>query len=353
MNNVIRFVILFIVVGAFAVWSFFKLKSNQEEVEARVYKMDLNESVLVQTETMKKEPFESNTSYLGSFAPNREVMIMSEAAGRVIKDNIQEGNSVSQGQLIAQLDTDILQNQLKIAENNYDLAEKTAQRMTNAQEGIMATQLDKAQSDVQTLKYQIALYKKQISMATITAPFGGIITSKFFEIGSLAGPGAQMAVLTDINTLKLEIDVPEEEITLFKTGMRLNISTQIYPNHTFQGTVKVIASKADANKNYKVKIELPNSKEFPLKAGMFGSINIENTYNKTGVSIPRTALVGSNKKPEVYVIQDSIAKKQPIVIGASNKDRLFITDGLKENDVVAIGGIVNLRDGIRVTIAEQ
>ena len=352
MNNIVRLIVFFIVVGAFAIWSFFKLKSNQEEVEARIYKKDLNESVLIQADTMRIEPFESITSYLGSFAPNKEVLIMSEGSGRVIVDNIQEGSVVSKGQILAQLDTEILLNQLKIAETNFDLAQKTAQRMENAEEGIIATQLDKAKSDVQTLKYQIALYKKQISMATVTAPFSGIITAKFYEIGSLAGPGAQMAMLTDINTLKLEIDVPEDDITKFRIGMKLNISTNIYPNHTYSGTVKVIASKADASKNYKVKIELANQKDFALKAGMFGSVEIQNTSNLSGVNIPRTALVGSNKRPEVYVVQDSIVKKQAIVIGASNKDRLFITEGLQENDIVAVGGIVNLRDGMRITIAE-
>lgn len=353
MNNVIRLIIFAVVVGGLAVLAFFKLKSNQAEVQAKVYKKNPDATVMVQAETLKSAPFDYTSTYLGSFAPNKEAIIASEASGRVVQVGVQEGQHVSAGQLIAQLDTDILKYQLKIAESNLALAEKTAQRLTNAAAGLTEVQVDNAQNQVQTLKYQIELYKKQISMATIKAPFSGIITAKYFEIGSLAGPGAQMAVLTDISTLKLEISVPEKDVPKFKTGMKLQVTTEVYPNFTYTGTVGVIASKADQTKNYIVKVLVPNNSAKPLKAGMYGQVALSNNVNNNSISIPRTALVGSNKNPEVYVIRDGVAKKQAITIGASNDTRLQVTSGLQENDVVAVGGLVNLTDGIKVTVAEN
>ncbi|MCO5234304.1 MAG: efflux RND transporter periplasmic adaptor subunit [Chitinophagales bacterium] len=353
MNNAARLVIFAIIVGGLAVLAFFKLKSNQEKVEAKVYKRDSDASVLIQTDTLKLSPFNYEITYLGSFAPNREAIIASEASGRVVQVGVEEGSFVSAGQLIAQLDTDILKNQLKIAENNLSLAEKTAQRMNNAGSTLTEVQVDNANSQVVSLKLQIELLKKQISMATIKAPFSGIITSKYFEIGSLEGPGAQMAVITDINTLKLEINVPEKEITKFKSGMKLNIRTDVYPEHIYIGTVGVVASKTDATKNYTVKILVSNSSSYPLKAGMYGTVSQINNTSLKSISIPRTSLVGSNKNPEVYVVKNGIAKRQSIELGESNKDRLQVTHGLNENDIIAVGGLVNLTDGIKVTIAEN
>ncbi|MCO5231648.1 MAG: efflux RND transporter periplasmic adaptor subunit [Chitinophagales bacterium] len=353
MNNAVRLVIFAIIVGGLAVLAFFKLKSNQEKVEAKVFRRDSNATVYIQADTLKYSPFDYEITYLGSFAPNREAIVASEASGRVVQVGVEEGSRVSAGQLVAQLDTDILKSQLKIAENNLALAEKTAQRMNNAGSTLTEVQVDNANSQVIAIKLQIELLKKQISMATIKAPFSGIITAKYFEIGSLEGPGAQMAVLTDINTLKLEINVPEKEITKFKSGMKMNVSTDVYPEHIYAGTVGVIASKTDATKNYTVKILVPNHSNFPLKAGMYGTVIQSNNINAKSLSIPRAALVGSNKNPEVYVIKDGIAKRQRIELGESNKDRLQVIQGLNENDIIAVGGLVNLTDGIKVTIAEN
>ncbi len=353
MNNAIRLIIFAVVLGGLAVLAFLKLKTNQKEVQSKIYRMNPNASVLIQAETLQEEVFQYQTSYLGSFTPNREVLIMSEGAGRVVKDHIREGMAVSAGQVIAQLDTDILNSQLKIAEGNLEFAEKTAQRMTNASSGLSEIKIDEALNNVNTLKHQIELYKKQISMATIKAPFSGIITGKFYEIGSLAGGGTQMAMLTDIQTLKLEINVPERDIARFKKGMNIEVSTKVYPEHLYNGVVDILGVKTDATKNFKVKISVTNSSKFPLKSGMYGTVTLVNSEQEKTVSIPRTALVGSNKNPEVYVIKDSIATRRPIILGASNETRLQVLEGLKENEVVAVGGLVNLSDGTKVSIAKK
>lgn len=354
MNNALRLIIFAIVVGGLAIFAFLKLRSNQEQVEAKVYKKNPDATVLIQADTVRNASFEFSTTYLGSFAPNKEAIIASEAAGRVVQMNIQEGSSVSAGQVIAQLDTDILKNQLKIAEANLQLAEKTAQRMNAAAAGLTEVQVDNTNNNVSILKYQIEVLKKQISMATIKAPFSGIISAKYFEMGSLAGPGAQMAMLTDVNTLKLEVNIPEQDITKFKSGMKLNINTDVYPSHTFTGSVSVISVKADATKNYIVKLLVPNNNSsYSLKAGMYGSITLTNTAGKETLSIPRSALIGSNKEPQVYLIKDGKATKQPIQIGESNENNLQVVSGLKANDIIATSGLVNLSEGIKVTIAEN
>lgn len=354
MNNALRLIIFAIVVGGLAIFAFLKLKSNQEKVEDKVYKKNLDATVLIQADTVQLHSFEFSTTYLGSFAPNKEAIIASEAAGRVVQMNIQEGSTVSAGQVIAQLDTDILKNQLKIAESNLQLAEKTAQRMTAAAAGLTEVQVDNTNNQVSILKYQIEVLKKQISMATIKAPFSGVITAKYFEMGSLAGPGAQMATITDISTLKLEVNIPEQAITKFKTGMKMDITTDVYPAHTFTGTVGVIASKADATKNYTVKVLVPNNNSsYILKAGMYGSVTLKNTAGKESLSIPRTALIGSNKEPQVYLIKDGRATKQSIQIGESNESNLQVISGLNANDIIATSGLVNLAEGVKVTIAEN
>jgi len=353
MNNAVRLIIFAIVVAGLAVLAFFKLRSNQKEVEANIYKKDPNATTLIQAEQLQPAPFEYRNTYLGSFSPNKEAIIASESSGRVIRTNIEEGTYVTAGSVIAQLDTDILTNQLKSAEANLALAEKTASRLQAAAVGVTEVQIDNANTQAVNLKYQIELLKKQISMTTIKAPFSGIITGKYFETGSLAGPGAQMATIIDISQLKLEINVPEKEITQFTKGMKLNVKTEIYPDVSFPGTVWLIASKADASRNYTVKITVPNNGKHPLKAGMYGTVELTGNDSKESISIPRTALIGSNKNPEVYIVKDGIVQRQAITLGASNETRLQVLSGLNAGDVIATGGLVNLTDGTKVTIAQN
>lgn len=352
MKKILRYSITAVILILSVAFVVAKLRSNKKEVVAKVYHKDPDFRATVQADTIAYQPFTETVAFLGSFAPMREVTISSETTGKVVRSGVQEGSQVSTGSLIAQLDTDLLQAQLRSAKATYDNADITLKRYEMASNGVTKLQLDNAHTQLLTAKAQMDQLTKQISMCTIKAPFSGIITSKNFEPGSVVSMGAQMAQLTDIGHVKLEISVPEKNIIQFKKGQALTVVTDVYPDEKFKGVVDVIAVIADASHNYTVKILVANNAAAALKAGMYGRIAFDDVTSGEAISIPRSALVGSSSQPQVFVIENGIAKLRGIQTGAGNEERVQVTTGLRAGEIIATGGIVNLAEGSKVTIAK-
>jgi RND family efflux transporter MFP subunit len=328
----------------------FKLVKNKREVEAKVYLPDVNTAVAVQVDTVKSGRFDLTTTFTGSFSPNREVVIGSETSGKVIKVNVEEGSHVSTGQLIAQLDDRLTQAQLQSAQANHDKAVNTLARYQQGSSGVTQLQMDNAKTEILTTQAQIEQLKTQIRQFTISAPFGGIITSRNFELGAIVSPGVQMATLTDISSVKLEISVPERNIAQFSLGQMIYVKTDVYPDAPFRGKVDMIGSKADASHNFQVKILIPNPKS-ALKSGMYGTVVFNSEASADALTIPRSALLGSSVKPQVYVVEAGVSKLRDIQTGGGNETRIQVTSGLHKNEVVVSGGLVNLSDGTKVSTA--
>lgn len=352
MKKIIRYsvtaAILIILVGFIAV----KLNSNKKEVAAKIYHKDPNIKATVQADTIRYTPFTETAAFLGSFAPVREVTIAAETTGKVVRVGVREGSQVSTGSLIAQLDTELLEAQLQSALASYDNAALTLKRYEQASNGVTKLQIDNARTQLLTDKAQIDQLRKQISMCSIKAPFSGIITSKSFELGAVVSAGVQMAQLTDISSLKLEISVPEKNIMQFKKDQALTVVTDVYPAEKFKGHVDMIAAKADASHNYTVKILVSNNAAAALKAGMYGRISFNDVTTGQAISIPRSALVGSSSRPQVFVIENGIAQLRDIVTGSGNETSIQVTAGLQPGEVIATGGLINLTQGSKVSIAK-
>ncbi|WP_343668456.1 efflux RND transporter periplasmic adaptor subunit [Chitinophaga sp.] len=328
-----------------------KLLGNKQEVEEKVYKKDPDRRVTIQADTVQPAPMNQSTSFLGAFAPVREVTISSESTGKVVSVKVEEGSYVSAGAIIAQLDTDLLRAQLSSAKANYDNAVTTLKRYEAAASGVTKLTMDNAATQVLTYKSQVEQYEKQIRMCTIKAPFSGVITSRSFELGAVVATGAQMAELTNIDQLKLEVNVPEGNISSFKDGQSISVFTDVYADKTFNGTVDMVGTKADASHNFVLKVLVNNSAKL-LKSGMYGRIQPKEALQHDVISVPRSALIGSSKVPKVFVIENGIARVREIESGAGNEYAVEVKNGLKQGEVVATGGLVNLYDGAKVSISK-
>jgi RND family efflux transporter MFP subunit len=350
MKKIITYCIVSIVVVGLVAFTIVKLNSNKKEIEGKVYHQDVNTRAVIQADTIKSSSLNIATPFLGSFTPNREVAIASETSGKVIRVGIQEGSYVGTGSLVAQLDNGVLIAQLHSAQANLTNAKNTLNRYEQAPAGVTQLQMDNARTTILTSQAQIEQLTKQISQYTIYTPFAGVITKRNFDLGAVVSPGSSLATLIDIAVLKLEISVPETFITQFKNGMTMQVKTDVYPNTVFKGTVDLVSSAADVSHNYTIKILVPNSSQTPLKAGMYAKVTLDNTSLQNAISIPRSALIGSVQQPQIYVVENGMAKLRNIQVGVGNETNVQVTKGLTVNEVVVIGGLVNLSDGAKVEI---
>lgn len=168
------------------------------------------------------------------------------------------------------------------------------------------------------------------------------------ESGSVVSPGNAIIELTDISTLKLVINVPEKAINNFKVGQNIKIATQIYQDVIFNGTAYLIGVVGDAAHNYQVEISVPNNAKNHLKAGMYGTVVDENIVRNNSLSVPRQAIFGSAKDPQVYIVENGKASLKNVTIGATNNEYYEILDGIQNGDTVIVNGQINLQNGTPV-----
>jgi RND family efflux transporter MFP subunit len=346
MKKVIIALIVIIAVGLTA-W---RLSENKKLSEEKVYRNDPSTSVLVKTGKVVKQNLNQPQTWLGTFEAHREIRILSETNGKVIKVGIREGERVSTGQLIAQVDSDILQYQLLAAQANYDETQADVKRYQNLTKGeaVAQIQLEKANLAAKAAESQLKILQKQLKNTTIVAPFGGTITAKMFDLGSVLGVGAPLAQLTDISAVKLVINVPERDILKFEEGQNVNVTSDVFPHQQFAGRVSMISAKGDNAHNYPVQIMVNNNGTMMLRAGMYGSVVFGNVLKTSILTIPRSALIGTAKQAQVYVVESGKAQLRDIRVGVATNEFYEVTEGLKDGEIVIISGQINLENGTSV-----
>ncbi|KAA9346999.1 efflux RND transporter periplasmic adaptor subunit [Larkinella humicola] len=344
-----RIIIVLVLIGTLGLTAW-TLLDNKEKVEAKVYKPDADLKVGVRTAVAELRNLSEETLFLGSFLPNREVEIRPQAGGQITQLPIEEGQLVGTNRLIAKLDDEQLHYQIEALQVTLEGYQNDVRRYDALVKGdaTPAINLERAQLNIRATEAQIKQLKKQIANTTVTAPFSGIVTQKMVEKGSVVSVGSPIAKITDISSLKLVVDVPEKAINQFRVGQSLPIETEVYPNVRFTGRVTMIGAEGDAAHNYPVQITVNNSGANPLKAGMYGSIANQNKLKTQTLAIPRQAIMGSAKAPQVYVVENGKAVLKPVEIGATTNQYYEITKGLKAGDQVVTSGQINLQNGTLV-----
>jgi len=341
---------IFIITGVVAL-IVVKLLANKKAVATKIYQKDPNTTVMVNVDTAANRPLNVVKEYLGSFEANRDVTISAETQGRVIAGNIKEGDLIGAGALIAQIDNEGLKAQRFSALASYNNAKANLERYQNASvgEGVSQMQVDEQNLTLKSAKAQLQQIDKQVSQSRIVAPFSGTVTSKSFELGTFVAAGTRLLEIADISKVKLAINVPEDEVAFFAKGKKIMVHTDVYPGAEFNGVVDELISKADATHNYPVKITVVNNQANRLLPGMYGKVNKDDQLNKSTLAINRSALLGSAKNPQVFVIKNGTAQLVSISTGRSNDKLIEVTGGIAAGDIVVTSGQVNLSNGTRVT----
>ena len=348
-----KIVIPVLITTALIVAATFKLQSNKLAVEQKVYRNDPGKKVLVEADTVSYQSLDKKFIYTGTFAPLREVMLVPQVQGEVTVVYFNEGDVVPEGKALMQIDDELLQTQFIAAEANFEIAKRNLERYENAAQGggVSKIQIDNNRLTLKNAESQLKQLRKQISLSRIEAPFGGTITFRDVEVGSVA-THTPVARITDLSELKLEIAVPEKEIVLFHEGETATVTTDIYPDEKFAGEIDFVSDRADDSHNYAVKILIRNNKPSSvLKAGMYGNVSVQKGLRKDALMIARKALLGSAKKPQVFVIENNTTVLKNISIGNSNSESVEVIAGLNAGDIVVTSGHINLTQGSSVDIA--
>ena len=187
----------------------------------------------------------------------------------------------------------------------------------------------------------------------VKAPFSGVISAKNYEDGELYS-GQPILVLTQIDKLKTLVAVPEAYFPKFKQGMKLTLTSEIYPDQVFPATVEVVYPTIDASSHtFQAKIVIPNGKNL-LRPGMYVTTTI-GLGKANALVIPYQAvekLVGANDR-YVFIVEDGHAKRVTVTLGQRfDQDIEIIAPEIKAGVEVVTTGQHKLVDGVKVNVVE-
>ncbi len=329
----------------------FTLFSNKAKMEAKARGSNFT-SYPVSVVSLTKQELSKNLSQVGVIAANNDVAIVAETQGKAIAVLAKVGSFVPAGSAIVQVDNELQKAQYLAAESNYEKAQKDFERfqLLHKDDLISDTQFESARLAFKAAEAECIAAKRQYKNSTITTPISGIITARPVDVGSMISPGMPVANVVDITKLKVKLNITEQDVFKLKVGDAVEVETDVYPGIKFSGKIESISVKGDEAHTYPVEISIPNNKEHPLKAGMFGRVYFNTGSAENVLAIPREAIVGSVKEPQVYVVENGAAKLRDIVVGSEFGTNLVVLQGLKEGEEVVINGQVNLKDNVEVTV---
>jgi RND family efflux transporter MFP subunit len=323
---------------------------HNKSLMAAKSKNETIEAYPVSVTSVQNEKVTNNLELVGTITANNDVAIVSEAQGRVVKVLAQVGDYKPAGSVLFQLDDELKLEAYKTSEVNYLKAKKDYERYDALYKGKSVTdaQYEQAKLAYQASESRYVLAKREYNDTKITTPISGIVTSRIVDIGNYVNKASVVANVVDISKLKVKLNVAEKDAFRLRTNDNVNVATDVYPGVIFTGKISSIGSKADEAHTYPVEIILANTKEHPLKSGMFGSVSFTSIHNSELLAIPREALVGSIKDAKVFVVEGGIAKMKNVLIGNAFENWLEIKGGLKSGDKIVVNGQNNLQENDRV-----
>ncbi len=287
------------------------------------------------------------------------------ASGNVIKVNVNLGDKVSKGEVLAVLrssEVNSYQNQyqmaisdMKLAKKNLDNSEELFKSNYYSQNQVLSAQNDykKAQSTLNMLKQQLKIYgtspEENNAEYKILSPIDGYIVEKNISEGMEVRPdnNTELFMVSYMKTVWVLADVFESDLSKVHTGDSVDVATIAYPDKIFQGKVDKINTLLDpVTKTLKIRIVLPNN-EGLLKPDMFASIRVHIPSSKKYLSIPTKALVFDNNKYTVVIAKtDTTFERRVVKILRSDGDITYLFSGVQPGErIVTDGSLIVAFDG--------
>jgi RND family efflux transporter MFP subunit len=348
MKKIVYILITLVILAAVV----FFLKRNKETAQSKIYHYDKEAPVNVQADTLQLQPVDVQQYFTGAFEPDKEVKLGAETQGKIQAIFADAGSYVRKGQPLIKIDDALLKLQLQSVSVQIEGLETDVNRYTilTKADAIQGVQLEKAQLALKAARVQRNTIREQISKTNITAPFSGIVTMKFAEVGAFAAPGMPLLQITDISRLRFTVSVPENELHYFKLNQNYPVKADAYIDLDFSGKAILVGSKGNQANSFPVQFLINNSSDLKLKSGMFGKVLVTQTQKSDALVIPSSAIIGSDIEPKVYVVKNNKALLQSISIAQRLANEVVVKDGLNAGDIIVTGGFINLSNGAAVSI---
>ena len=328
------------------------------------YKAPITKEIpVVRTTTVGSSSNTNNYTYPGEVRGKYESSLGFQVGGKIISRSVNLGDTVTAGQVLMTIDPkdvrqsyNLYQAAVNSAEANYKLARDNNARyeslfsqgaVSEAIRDQYRTQYEAAAATLQQAQAQLIASSHQLEYTELRADHDGVISALSGEVGQVVSAGTPVATLVQAGDREIQIFVPEGRLNTIRPGQACKVTFWALDNVTANGTITEIAPMADqATKTYKVRVAI-NEMPAAAKLGMTAKVQLSDG-NTTDILIPRSAIYSTTGDAQVWLVKDNKVTLVPVKINGYKDDKVIVTSGLKNGDVVVTAGITKLSDNMEV-----
>jgi multidrug efflux pump subunit AcrA (membrane-fusion protein) len=370
-------------------------------------KLAADQPVPVQLRTPDHLRQPASVSASGSVEANVTALTAFQVGGRVARVFAEEGDSVKQGQVLAELDCSDYRNAFEAAAGQSTAAEATA---LQAQHGVRAQELElarinfeRAQDEYQRNKYlfdhqslpandfdkieaaflvaqqrynmaqegareeekmategqahaaigELNEAKKHLADCRLRAPISGFIGMRHIDVGDTVAPGNPAFSVLDLDPVKVRVGIPEAEVGGVHEGARSVVTIPSLDNRQFDGKVETVGFSADpVSRTFATKIAIPNPTHI-LRAGMIGESRVYDSQIVDVLAVPSLSVVHDLRGISLVYVYDGTRQRvfaRRVEVGDLFGDEVEIKSGLRPDEQIVVAGQQNVHEGSLVRV---
>lgn len=261
------------------------------------------EIIPVKVVTVVPQDMQELLDYVANIKAQQEVLVFPKVTGKIIEKIKQEGDPVVKAETIAFIDRD-----------------------------------------------EVGL---TFAKAPVESPISGIVGKVMVDIGSNVSSQTPVAMVVDMEKVKVYLDVPEKYLTRLTLGMHAAVTVDAYPGQSFDGVLEKINPVLDiATRTIQAEIIIDN-KDHKLRSGMYAKVKLVTQEYKDALAVFKEAVLGKEPKQYVYIVDGQKAVLKEVATGLRQGGYLQVKEGIKAGDKVVIMGQQRLYEGAAVLVEEN
>lgn len=336
------------------------LKQQRQQLDTKIAALEKEldasrevEYVNVKTLTLEPQLFEHFVEVTGTVEADQEVNVSPEGSGKIIDILVREGQQVKRAEVLATLNTDMLDQSIAEVKISLELAQTTYERQKNLWNQKIGSELQflQAKSNKESMERRLESLQAQKEMAVIKSPVDGVVDVIFQKRGEIASPQMPFAKVVNIRKIKVYGDVAESYLTKVKKDNPVSVSFPAI-SKTTEAPITQIGNYIDPNnRTFRVRLDL-NNPDGMIKPNMVAVLKIRDYVSESAFVVPALLIKTDFRGQYIYLVDetDSVkrARKVYVKTGVSANNLTEVTEGLEANAKVISEGFEQVIDGSAV-----
>ncbi|MBM3383956.1 MAG: efflux RND transporter periplasmic adaptor subunit [Betaproteobacteria bacterium] len=370
MNRTLRTVLFAAAAAALALGGFAAMRGKQPAPKSAPAAAATPVTEFLQDDLVMVAPADLDRTLplTGSLTPFNEATVKAKVAGELVAVAVREGESVTQGQVLARVDATEVQ--ARVAARQADVEAAKAQlvwagKNRDQQKALLdkafisqsafdnvQSNYDVAAAKLRAAEAELVVASKSLGDAVLVAPFAGMVSQRHAQPGERVALDARVASVVDLSRLQLEAAVPPAAIGQVRVGQPLSLRVEGFGEREFAGRIERINPSATPGSRSISVYAVIENREGVLRGGMFAQGALTLAKVDGALAIPASAVREEIGQTFVYAIVEGLVKRRNVRIGAADAaGRVQVIEGLAAGDRIVRVNLGSLREGMAARLA--